>query len=180
MIKGTVIAILFFFSSCPAVGQQGPYRSFIPKGYAILDTATGDLNRDAYPDMVMILKAEGEKDSFNVNRPLLLLGGTPDGGYRLIVRNDSVALCNTCGGVFGDPHQGITIRKGYFSIEHYGGSNYRWTRIITFRYDPALKNFRLHRDAGIAYFIADPDHQEEVIYNKEHYGKMPIANYANE
>lgn len=36
-----------------------------------------------------------------------------------------------------NPYSGLTIKNGYFSVEHYAGSAWRWTRIPTFKYSKA-------------------------------------------
>ena len=66
-------------------------------------------------------------------RHLLIIQGEKDGTFKIVANNDSIVLCFGCGGVFGDPYAGITVKDNYFSIEHYGGSAWRWTRIITFK-----------------------------------------------
>jgi hypothetical protein len=129
MQKVISLVILFLFASGALFGQNKTIQNFIPAGYVLLDSASGDLNRDSYRDLVLVLKKNREEDSVDVPRPLLLLLGSA-AGYSLAGRNDNVVLCYSCGGVFGDPYQGITIKNGYFSIEHYGGSNWRWTRVI--------------------------------------------------
>jgi hypothetical protein len=82
--------------------------------------------------------------------------------------------------VFGEPFEGITIKNGYFSIEHYGGSNWRWTRIITFKYDSTLKTFLLHRDAGVSYHTSVPGKQETVLHNRIDFGKLKFVDYNNQ
>jgi hypothetical protein len=154
------------------------FQNLIPSGYAILDTAFGDLNRDAYKDAVVILKRSDEEAYSDTARPLLLLAGTATGNFRLLARNDSVVLCSGCGGVIGDPYAGITIKNGYFSIEHYGGSNWRWTRIITFKFDVANQVFRLHRDAGVSFHTSDPDKTKDLFYNKPDFGKHLFTEYT--
>jgi len=83
-----------------------------------------------------------------------------------------------CGGVFGDSYAGITIKNGFFSVEHFGGSSWRWTRIITFKYDVKLKQFVLHRDAGDSYHSSDPGKITRNVYHKEDFGKLLFANYS--
>ncbi len=157
-----------------------PYTSFIPKGYTLLDSATGNLNKDAHKDMVLILRNNAEKINSDTTRPLLLLAGKGNGLFTLMERNDHVVLCAGCGGVFGDPYRGITVKNGYFSIEHYGGSGWRWTRIITFKWDTATERFKLHRDAGVSFHTSDPNKQEEMTYRKQDFGKIFFNEFNNE
>lgn len=162
-----------------AQGQSNPapYRSFIPKGFSLLDSASGDLNKDVHKDLVLVLRNDSEDLNKDTTRPLLLLAGKGNGLYQLIDRNDHVVLCAGCGGVFGDPYQGITIKSGYFSVEHYGGSSWRWTRIITFKWDPTSKGFKLHRDAGVSFHTSNPDKREEMVHNKKDFGKLVFSQF---
>ena len=170
-----ISAIIISFSSS---GQCQEFQSLIPAGFAILDSASGDINKDGSQDLVMILKNSEEEIIAGAIRPLLLLPGDGKGLYQLSERNDSVVLCMGCGGVFGDPYAGITIKNGFFSVEHFGGSSWRWTRIITFKYDVKLKQFVLHRDAGDSYHSSDPGKITRNVYHKEDFGKLLFANYS--
>jgi hypothetical protein len=153
---------------------------FDTTNYSALDSAVGNLNLDNYPDKLLVLKDKVEGIATNVPRPLLILTGQADHSYKLVARNDSVVLCADCGGVFGDPYEGLTIKDGFFSVEHYGGSGWRWTRIITFKYSAAENNWHLHRDAGISYHNSDPDKTEEILTNKGDFGKLLFTDYSNE
>lgn len=107
-------------------------KNFVLKGYDVLDITKGDLNRDAYPDAIMILCKKDEKETSDVidhpeKRPLLVLIGQADKTYKLAVSSNNAVYCVDCGGQMGDPFTGITIKNGYFSVEHYGGSGLRWT-----------------------------------------------------
>lgn len=156
-------------------------KFYIPKDYSILDSASGNLNNDSYKDLVLILKYKYESTGGDTTRPLLLLAGTKENRYFLMAKNDSVVLCKECGGIFGDPYQGITIKKGFFSIEHYGGSSWRWTRIITFKYDVKSKQFLLHRDAGVSYHNTEhPIKETVIISNKSDFDKLNFVNYSYE
>lgn len=176
--------LLFFFIltciSATAQDKGRPFSSFIPTGYSILDSASGDLNKDRLKDYVLILKIDEEADHADTTRPLLLLMGTGKEEYRLFARNDSVVLCKSCGGVFGDPYAGITVKNNFFSVEHYGGSNWRWTRIITFRYDTKTGQFILHRDAGESYHTSNPDKVKLNLHEKQDFGKLSFANYSSD
>lgn len=175
-----LLCLLSDMFSQAQTNAPAPYQSFIPKGFSLLDSASGHLNKDGINDMVLILKNDLETANPDTTRPLLLLAGIGNGLYKLLERNDHVVLCAACGGIFGDPYEGVVIKNGFFSIEHYGGSNWRWTRIITFKYDPVSQKFKLHKDAGVSYHVSDPDKQEEIVNNKAAFGKRLFSEYTYE
>ncbi len=147
-------------------------------GWIILDTMTGDLNRDAYADLLMVLQFDGKFVADDEPRPLLIFLGTPSGKLKLSEQNDNIVLCEGCGGVFGDPYEGLAIKNGYFSVEHYGGSNWRWTKIITFKFSEKENTWFLHRDAGVSFNSGDPEGTEtEIVDHKEDYGKLKFVDY---
>lgn len=162
----------------PASSQPANWQAFVPVGFLLLDSVSGDLNKDGKKDMLIVLQSQHEPDSMELARPLLILFGKTGGGYELAVRNDSTVMCRGCGGVFGDPYAGLVVKNNFFSIEHYGGSSWRWTRIITFRYDAGTRRFLLHRDAGESFHTSDPEKRELHVYNKELYGKLLFADYS--
>ncbi|UOG73779.1 hypothetical protein MTX78_16835 [Hymenobacter tibetensis] len=139
-----------------SVQQLAP---FIPAGYELLDATSGNLNLDVLPDKVLVLQrkdADTTTMGDTLNRPLLLLLGQPNHRYQLAARNDRAVMCSGCGGMMGDPYQGITIKRGFFSVEHYGGSGWRWTHISTFKYAPTDRQWYLHREGGDSFHAADP------------------------
>jgi hypothetical protein len=180
MIKQLLIVLSFLVFHFVVAGQSKQLRELVPDGFTILDSASGDINRDGKKDWVIILKNDYEEVNADTVRPLLLLLGSENGRYKLAERNDSVVLCKGCGGVFGDPYAGITVKNNFFSIEHYGGSSWRWTRIITFKYDIKTKQFVLHRDAGVSYHSSDPGKTTQNIHNKEDFGKMLFSKFSYE
>jgi hypothetical protein len=170
--KGTIV-------NKPAENDLSPGAFYDATLFSVLDSAIGDLNLDSYPDKLLILKSNEEGIATDVPRPLLILAGQPDNTYQLIARNDSVVLTANDGGIMGDPYLGMTIKKGFFSIEHYGGSSWRWSRVITFKYSKEDNTWRLHRDAGESYHSSDPDKTTDIISNKEDYGKLSFENFRN-
>jgi hypothetical protein len=173
-------AILFGTIGRCQTNKTDKHRSFIPQGYNVLDSAFGNLNKDAYTDLLLILKSDTENMNPDTTRPVLVLAGTASGNFRLLARGDHAVLCANCGGVFGDPYQRIVIKNGFFSLEHYGGSGWRWTRVITFRYDPSTSIFRLHRDAGVSFHASEPNNQTSLVHQKKNYGKVTLNDYTYE
>lgn len=165
-------------SSFPLYSQSSfPYTP--PAGFSILDKAAGDFNADGHTDYIVVLRNELDSLNPDTTRPLLILMGADNGKLVLFKRNDHVVFCKNCGGIWGDPYEGITVKGRYFSIDHYGGSAWRWTRNITFRYDPARKDFILHRDGGESFHATDPEKAEKFLKRKNLYGKQRFEEYDN-
>jgi hypothetical protein len=152
-----IFSCLLVMSCLVTSAQSKDWKHFIPKGFTLLDSASGDINEDGFTDLILILKNHTEVEMSDTTRPLLILQGSKNKTYTLIARNDHVVLCQACGGVFGDPYASLVVKHNYFSIEHYGGSNWRWTRIITFKYDLKTKQYVLHKDGGESFHTSDPD-----------------------
>lgn len=155
----------------------------LPEGYIIKDTTRGDLNRDKYPDMILIACLPGE-DSLartvdtNILRPLIILTGQADGSLKQVARNDKVVYCVSCGGMMGDPYVQTVIKNGYFSIEHYGGSSLRWGTTITFKYIPADNKWDLHRIGDMTFSVNDPDGtQKETSQTTKDFGTVHFEQY---
>ena len=153
--------------------------AFVPAGFGILDSATGDLNRDAWPDRILVLRKDGEDTTtlVDLDRPLLLLLGRPDHRFILAARSNRVVLRRNEGGAYGDPYAGLTIKRGFFSVEHYGGSSARWSRIITFNYAPATRTWYLSREGGESYSVFDPDNVTSEAHTPRNFGRVPFAKY---
>ena len=186
-----------FFHACfagllaiaPLCAQPAPLpllpaaiRQALPAGYAVLAAESGDLNRDATPDWVVVLNKPDEKRTSDVSahptkRPLLLFVGNAGGRYTLAARSDNAVYCVDCGGMMGDPFQGITIKNGYFTMDHYGGSAQRWTRLVTFRYDPAARTWLLHRDGGEQFSAFDPEHGTSSGTTARNFGRVLFTRF---
>ena len=176
----SVFSLSFLFNVSQSLAQNPKLNALIPVGFSILDSKKCDINLDGIFDYIVILKSDKETVETEVRRPLLIVEGRKNGSLKLVQRNDKVVLCYDCGGVFGDPYEGIAVKKNYFSIEHYGGSNWRWTRIITFKYDFKLKKYMLHKDAGISYHTSEPDKTEQLAHHKKSWGKTEFKNYSSD
>ena len=153
------------------------FNKFIPKGYQLLDSKSGDLNQDGFTDYIIICKSPNE-DQEEMKRPLLILHGNSNGGLSLFKRNDNIVLCYVCGGVMGDPYTGMTLKKNYFSVEHEGGSSDKWSRIITFKYNLDDGSYYLHKDAGTNWSSFKPNKVHNDVYSKQLWGKALFSNYS--
>ncbi|PYF69482.1 hypothetical protein [Pedobacter nutrimenti] len=202
-MKYRILSLLFFGGICLFAnlsyarpkGQQhlpGPadpdelpaaLKKYIPKGYQVLNVTKGNLNQDQFRDLILVLNKINEEKTSQVvahpeKRPLLIFTGTADKKYHLAARNDNAVYCYDCGGMMGDPFMGIVIKKGYFSIEHYGGSNLRWTRTITFKYTPAEKDWLLYKDGGDRFQASAPDVKPQTkVYTIKDFGHIAFKDF---
>lgn len=165
-------------------------KKFVPGGYIILDSFSGNLNLDAYADMILVLKQPGE-DTLEMNfdepvkRPLLILTGKEGGDYILAGRNDNAVLCRDCAGMFGDAFYGITIKDGYFSIEHVIAGGRHWQSVTTFKYNKEKADWYLYKEGYESYRMNDdtsPD-AEALVKDVESqktvkdFGVVPFGKY---
>jgi hypothetical protein len=156
---------------------------FIPKGYTLKDTAMGDLNLDKYKDIILILKTNGEDtavDATEYKRPLLLLLGHPDKTFTLAARNDNIVSCLQCGGVFGDPYSGVEVRKGIFTVHHFGGSNDRWSNDIAFKYSQRDKTWLLYKIVDKGWSVFNLNKVETTIQTKKDFGIVTFSKFIHD
>lgn len=149
--------------------------AFILPGYELMDTLSGDLNLDGRMDYLLVLKQKGEADAatdVQVKRPLLLLIADENNQLQLARRNDHTVYCMQCGGMMGDPYNGLAIKDGYFSIQHYGGSAWRWTRVITYKYDQKAQEWYLHKDGSENFHASEPENVTEEIKTTKDFGQV--------
>lgn len=173
-----LLSLIILFSTILFSADELPKSvlNIIPKGYTVLNFTKGDLNRDKYDDAILILKHDGE-DKDELKRPLYILIGNKNGEFKKIAENNNSVLGYFDGGVFGDPFDGVTIKKGYFSIEHYGGSNWRWSKIVTFKYDKNKKDWFLYKDGGDTYHTSNPNKIKTEIQTVKDFGVVAFEKY---
>jgi hypothetical protein len=170
-------------------------EEFIPENYVILDSVSGNINLDEYNDIILILKVKNEDSIANessdfILRPLLILCKDRNNKYNLITRNDSLVLCFNCGGIFGDPYAGTEINNGKIKINHYGGSNDRWTNNLTFKFNRKDKSIYLYEIEEASYNLMNITDENEDIdkyiesntkrKTQKDFGKIKIEDYSNE
>tara|TARA_B110000046_G_scaffold118107_1_gene124925 strand:+ start:665 stop:1585 length:921 start_codon:yes stop_codon:yes gene_type:complete len=172
-----------FLDKNKTVISKAEFIKIVPKNYSILDTVSGDLNRDEFLDYILVLKKNNEENTSNFMddkqelRPLILLVGNSKNELTKVGQNDTTVLCYDCGGAMGDPYTGITIKNGYFSVEHYGGSSWRWTTIITYKYSKKEKNWFLHKKGGVSFHASTPNNIEEKVKTKKDFGVVKFEDF---
>ena len=148
-------------------------KTFVPAGYSAINLSSGDANLDGLTDKILVLRKNTEATTSNYaagkpdKRPLLLLLGQPDHTYQLAIQNNNAVYCIDCGGAFGDPFTGTSIKKGFFSIEHGVAGGQHWEQITTFKFDKAKNKWFLYKDHFISYKLNDSNDADAEALVKE-------------
>jgi hypothetical protein len=160
-------------------------KPFIMPGYEVLDVVKGDLNKDKLDDYLLVLKTTGE-DSISIDnpdwdahRPLLLILRQANGTLRMAAMNNELILCKHCGGIMGDPYQGLTVKPGEFTADFYGGSSWRWGEGFTFQYDAAKKNWFLQKHQSASFHSGDPENTTtSSVISRTEIGNVSIEKFT--
>ena len=171
------LLLAFAFTSSAEANDAQTIAKSVPAGYTVMAVKNGDLNLDGRLDALVVLEKKGLKDFEEAKRPLLIFTRGRDKVLRFVARNDSVVLCKACGGVFGDPYVGVAIKDGFFTVEHYGGSNWRWTLFVTFRFDAKRGRWYLWKQGGDSFHTSDPNRVETRVRSQKDFGLVTFEAY---
>lgn len=89
--------------------------------------AKGDLDGDRIEDIAVVLEAVSSASEESPKRALLLALGAGNDRYLNAVINEEIVYRADEGGAFGDPLASLRIEDATVHLEHYGGSNWRWS-----------------------------------------------------
>jgi len=105
----------------------------LPQGWNVLNAVEGDLSKDSRKDVAAVLEGPASAEA-SAPRKLIILFKKTDGSYVLSAETQKAILKSDEGGVWGDPFSGISINRGSVLVNHYGGSNWRWSNCYRFRF----------------------------------------------
>jgi hypothetical protein len=133
-----------------AVRVPAEVKPFVESGMMAVACQPGDLNADGRKDYVLVLsKPSADRptidDAGDEDRPTLILIRDAANKLSIAARNDRVAYCKNCGGLFGDPFEGVVVRGTRFTITNYGGDADRWIDKFTFGYSRRDRTWQLVR-----------------------------------
>lgn len=169
-LKCTILLMLLGVLGCDQKTETKPtvFENLLKEGYEVLLSDT--LKAEQREFVVVALKNAAEDSlmfasNTTVVRPLLILEKQPSGIFDIAFRNDNAIFCASCGGMMGNPFEGIEIRDQMIIINHSGGSRYRWTRNVSFSYSPKEEAWFLSSDQGVSFDSLNPEEEfEETTY----------------
>jgi len=132
----------------PVIKSNGQnINDFVPLGWAILNSAFGDLNKDGLKDAGIILQHKDSVSLVNsledtvLTQPRILLlpfKNAANNKFSLVEQSNSFILKHD-NFIMDDPYQGITIDKGVLKLDFHlfynAGSWYSTNSAYKFRYD---------------------------------------------
>lgn len=152
-------------------------QPFVEKNTTALAVEQGDLNGDGREDAVIVLEPQDEE----APRPLLILVSDANGKLKLAKRSANAAFCRTCGGMMGDPFAGVRVEKNRFTIQHYGGSSWRWSAEFTFGWSKRDQSWQLVRVEKHSFHASDPENVEKTIQKPpKDFGLIDITEFDPE
>lgn len=151
---------------------------FIPASHEVVAVESGDVNRDGRGDYVLVVEKTTDEEG---PRTLLVLTREADGSLRLARSGPKAVFCRSCGGVWGDPFEGLVVDNGKFTVLHYGGSNWRWGYSYTFAWSRRDQTWQLVRVESRSFHTSAPQDMTTTVHTPpRHFGKIDLADFDPE
>lgn len=193
-MKMTIILLLTLLISAAAVNAQteavvvpAEVQPFVEKNAKAIALESADLNGDNLKDYILVAERQNptEKDQYDYpknQRPLIILTRGKDNKLSEAKRNENIVMCSNCGGMMGDPFMGVTVGKNTFTVNHYGGSAWRWSADYKFDYSRIDKTWQLVRIEKTSFHAIDQNKtiKREVRTPPKDFGKIDIADFSPE
>ena len=178
--------LLLLNAACTAKSVSDSYdypaelHVFVGTNAKMLTYAKADLNGDQLQDYAMVTETLHTTEQ-NRKRILKLVIQNRNRSLKLAKTNHNMMMCSNCGGIWGDPFAGITVRNQYIRIEHQGGSNWRWFKSYDFSYFASEKSWHLIQVQERIFTATNSEEIETRIYTPpEDYGTIDIADFDPE
>jgi hypothetical protein len=148
---------------------------FAPAGTVLRASARGDLDADGDEDALIVVERE-DADAATSPRALLLLRRDAAGALQEAMAGPDAILCRKCGGMMGDPLQGMRAGRGEFTLRFEGGSRELWSSEFRFEYARDRETWRL---AGITHggFDRSDGKGAERRLTAADFGDVPLASF---
>ncbi|WP_240927990.1 hypothetical protein, partial [Cellulophaga sp. Z1A5H] len=121
MKKAIYILTLLLTAVQFANGQEIP----IPDNYSIVDSVSGDLDKDSFKELVVAYNTGPENEVDGVPRELVIYK-LKNNKWTEWKRSSQALYGSRDGGMMGDPFGEIEIENGILLISQNGGSSWKW------------------------------------------------------
>ena len=149
----------------------------IPKNWTVIEHVRGDINKDKRLDSVVVLENKTIPD---IPRKIMVFTLTQENKYHLFAENDFAAFCEQCGGMMGDPYQGIDVKSGVLKIYNMGGSSWRWTHHLTFNYSRIDNQLQLVKQEQSSFHSSEPNKSKNTIKTPKLFGKVNFSDFKTD
>lgn len=112
-----------------AYGQEVP----IPDNYSIVDTVSGDLDKDSIAELVVAYNKGPENETDGVPRELIIYK-LKNNNWIEWKKSDQALYGSRDGGMMGDPYDEMEIKNGILHISQNGGSSWKWRFTDKYRF----------------------------------------------
>jgi len=129
MKKAIYILTFLLTLSQLSYGQELP----IPDNYSVVDSVSGDLDKDSIAELVVVYNMVTENEIDGVQRELIIYK-LKNNNWTEWKKSDQAVYGSKDGGIMGDPFAELKIEKGILQISHYGGSSWKWGFTDKYRY----------------------------------------------
>lgn len=106
----------------------------LPKNYSLIDTVTGDLDKDGIRELAVVYNMTETGDPAESIPRELIIYKYQDGHWKTWKTSLQALYGSRDGGMMGDPFEEISIEKGILSISHFGGSSWKWGHVDKYRF----------------------------------------------
>ena len=174
------LAPITVFAQNSALKIPDEVKVFVEQGTTAIALETADLNGDGKKDFILVTeksKPQPTDDDTDDSRSLIILTRDRAGKLTLAARNEKVVYCRSCGGSFGDPFDGVEVKRGQFTVYNYGGSWQRWGDQYQFNYSRRDRTWQLVWVQKINYDSHDPETMKTKIFTPKKFGKIGIADF---
>jgi len=166
----------------PAVEPSSTQRAtadfshFVPEYFSVHSDHRGDLDADGDEDLLVVLTSTDVSRRKDDTRTLMVFQRNSRGKLEKSVHNPSAILCESCGGMMGDPLQGIYITSDGFLLRFEGGSRELWSREYQFVYSAPANTWLLNEFRSAAFDKFTEASDNSLLTPKE-FGLVPIERF---
>jgi len=123
-----IVIVIFINSFLQSPGQD----IFHPSGLYSMAEASGDLDKDGFPEKVIVYDTHDTTDNGTIRE--LWIFKRNNGIWQVWTKSRNAILKSEEGGMMGDPFGDVQIKNGVLNISFSGGSSWKWNHTDRYRF----------------------------------------------